>query len=147
MAWERIIEPIAALLSIGCNRALQAGNDEPDAAAVFQHAHTFLKKPLQFIRVEVLEHVGGIDGVNGVRMKRKPVAHVQPKVNLAERIAVDVHEAGKVFWTATKMRMTGAVPRTRTDHISAQEIIRNRGLGNPPKHEVFIALVKQPILQ
>src|SRR5271157_5863546 len=46
VTWERIVEPIAAFLSIGCNRALQAGNDEPDAAAPFQHAHTFLKKPL-----------------------------------------------------------------------------------------------------
>src|ERR1019366_6516251 len=36
VAWESIIEPIAALLSIGCNRALQAGNDEPDAASVVQ---------------------------------------------------------------------------------------------------------------
>src|SRR5208282_4990381 len=46
VAWERIVEPLAAFLSIGCNRALQARNDEPNAAAPFQHARTFLKQPL-----------------------------------------------------------------------------------------------------
>src|SRR5208282_4453516 len=64
--WEGIIEPIAAFLSIGCNRALQARNDEPDAAAVLQHTPTFPKKPLELIRIEVLEHMRRINRGNGV---------------------------------------------------------------------------------
>ena len=58
MTGEGIVEPVAAFLSIGCNRVLQAGDDEPDAAARFQNARAFLKKALELIGIEVLEHVG-----------------------------------------------------------------------------------------
>src|ERR1700687_5328201 len=50
VAREGIVEPLAARLSIRSNRVLQAGDDEPDAAAVFQHPRTFPKQTLELIR-------------------------------------------------------------------------------------------------
>src|SRR5271163_31834 len=50
---KSIVEPIAALLSIGSDRTLQARNDEPDAAAVFHNADTFPQQLLEFIGIKV----------------------------------------------------------------------------------------------
>src|ERR1035437_8870447 len=138
MPRKGIVEPLAARLSIRSNRALQARNDEPDAAAVFQHPHTFPKQTLELIRIEVLEHVGGVDRVHRIRRKWKSVSNIQPNVNLVKGIAVNIQETGQVFWTTTKMQMPGAVPRAWAHDVSAQEIIRNRGLGDAPKHDVFV---------
>ena len=90
------------------NRALQARQDEPDAAHVFPNAHTFLEKPLDLIRIEALEHVGRIDRINQVRTKPKPVPNFQPNVNLVEELAADIQETRKVLCTATKVQMTDA---------------------------------------
>ena len=88
--------------------------------------------------------MGGIDRVNGVRGKWKSVSNIQPNVNLVEEVAVDIQETGKVLCAAAQVKVIGSVHWTRVQQVPPQEIIRNSGLGNAPKHNVFIALVKQP---
>jgi hypothetical protein len=45
------------------------------------------------------------------------------------------------------VKMIPFKPAMRSQQVSPQEVIRNGRLGNTPKYDVLIALVKQPILR
>ena len=43
--------------------------------------------------------------------------------------------------------MTDAVRKARAHNIATEEIVRDSSLGDTPKNDVFVTLVKQPILR
>ena len=90
----------------------------------------------------MLEHVGGIDGVDGIGTKRKAVANIEPQVNSVERIAVNVDETVQIFWTATQVKV-GGTTRVAGQNVPAKQIVGKRGLGDTPESEVFRALMQQ----
>ena|ERR1700722_1778372 len=123
MARERVVEPVDALLGIGGDGAFKAGNDETNAAAVFQNSETFREQALELVGKKVLEHVGGVDGVGGVGTERESISYIKPQVDFVEQVAVDVDKRGKVFWTATEMQMAGPVRRAACQ-VAPEIIIR-----------------------
>ena len=90
MAGKPVIKPVVPVLLIGNDGAAQAGNDQPQAAARFEHPGAFPQNVLQFVGIEVLEHVRGIDRLDRTTGKRQPTAHVQPEIKLLQRIRVNV---------------------------------------------------------
>src|SRR3974390_841016 len=95
----------------------------------------------------MLEHVSGINRVHGIGRIGQSVAHVEPRVDFMERIAVDVYEAGQVVRAASQVEMAATISRMPAVQKFANNVIRESGLRNAPKHNVFQSLVKQPILR
>jgi len=97
MPRKRVGEPTAVIAVIGYDRALQVGNDQANTTARFQNAEALSKQLVQFVGEKVFEHVRGVDGIDRIRGKRKPVSHVQPQVELVEEVAINIYEARQVL--------------------------------------------------
>src|SRR5579862_4891709 len=105
MAREIVVEPIAPVLLKRQDGVRQAGDDDPHSASGLQYAHAVAQQPFQFIGIKMLDHVGGIDGINRTAGERQPAADVEPYIRLPHRVGIDVDEAGKVFGAASEVKI------------------------------------------
>jgi hypothetical protein len=147
MPRERVIKPIPPPLLIRSNRILQTRHYQPQSAAPAKHASAFTKQLVKFIWIEVLDHVRRIDRIHRIRRKRQPAAHVKPQIELVARIRVDIHKSRKIFRPAAQVQMQRlSVSRTHSINTLPHPIIRQRGLRQAQKTQVFVTLVKQIFL-
>jgi hypothetical protein len=94
MTRKRIVKPTALASPVGFDRALKIGNDQPNSTTGFQYPEAFLKQQIQLIWIKVLEHVRGVNRVNGVGGKWKTISNVQPQIEFMEQVAIYVDETG-----------------------------------------------------
>jgi len=93
----------------------------------------------------MLNHVRRVDRINRFRGKGKPMAHIQPDIDLVERISVNIYETGQVFLPTAQMQMQIAPAIGGADRVEATQcpIIGQRRLRDSEKTKIFVALMKQ----
>jgi hypothetical protein len=84
MTRKRIVKTAALVSLVGFDRALKIGNDQPDSTPGFQHSEVLLEQQIRPIWITVLEHVSGVNRVNGVGGKWKTISDVQPQIEFVE---------------------------------------------------------------
>ena len=73
-----IVEPLGLLLEIRRDGSSKIGNDEAHPASRPQNTPTFREQAKKFVMIKVLEHVRGVDGIDGVIREWQSVTDVQP---------------------------------------------------------------------
>ena len=144
MAREGVLKPRASILAISFDCAFEVGDDQTYAAAGLQHAHAFPQQEVQFIEIEMLEHVRRVNRVGGIGRKWQPVSDIEPEVELVEKIAVDIQKTRQIFRTTAQMQVGRAVRQPSMEYITMQQVVGKGSFGDAPKGDVFVALVKQP---
>jgi len=92
----------------------------------------------------MLCHVRRVDRINRFRGEGKPAAHIQPEVNLVERIGVNIYETGQVFLAAAQMQIsTASVGGPDRVEAAARPIIGQCRLRDSEKTKIFVALMEQ----
>ena len=82
------------LPDVGPYRFAEMRGREPRSAAGFEHSLTFCQQRQRLGFEEVFQNVGAVDAVDRFVGKRKPKADIKPHVLSAERIRVNIKEAG-----------------------------------------------------
>ena len=67
----------------------------------------------------MFDHVGGVDGINGIAGEGQAATHVQPHVSLLHRVGVDVDEAGEIFGTASQVKVEAVSVDAIARHAAA----------------------------
>lgn len=85
-----------------------------------------------------------IDRVHRIRGIGQATADVEPQIELLPGIRVDIHKPWKIFWPTAHMQMPRLpVPRTQSIGAFSDPIIRQRGLRETQKVQVFVTLMEQ----
>lgn len=100
-----VVEPVVFPLQVSLNGGLEIGNDEAHTSTWPKNPPAFREEPPQFIVVEMLEHVGGINGSHGAVGKGQTIAHIEPEVDFALRIGVNIHKIRQIIRTAAKVKV------------------------------------------
>jgi hypothetical protein len=54
----------------------------------------------------MLDHMRRVDGFNRRIPKRQPLSDIKPEIEFVKRIRVNIYEAWKKFWPATKVQVS-----------------------------------------
>lgn len=67
----------------------------------------------------MLQHVGGVNGVNAMGAEWKTISDVEPQIYFAKRIGVNIYKAGKIIGAAAKVQVQSVSVRAQGTHFGA----------------------------